>query len=58
MDPTVHPVTTQAVFGQEQRGLQASAVRLERRVPDAIPRPYRDLVRAGPGSITIPPCPR
>ena len=48
MDPSVHPVTAQAVSGQEQRGWKASTVRMERRVPDASPRPDRDLVCAGP----------
>ena len=49
MDPTFHPVTAQAVSGQEQRGWKASAVRMERRVPDASPCSDWDLVCAGPG---------
>ena len=48
MDPTVHPVTAQAVSGQEQRGWKASAVRMERRIPDASPCPDWDLVCARP----------
>jgi hypothetical protein len=36
--------TAQAVSGQEQRDWEASAVRMERRVPDASPCPDRDLV--------------
>ena len=43
MDPSVHPVITQAVSGQEQRGWKASSVRVERRVPNASPCPYWNL---------------
>ena len=53
MDLSVHPVTAQAVSGQEQRAWKASAVRMERRVSDASPCPDWHLVCAGPGDSAV-----